>query len=50
MKKYKFTLNSDSGIFHITLTATSIQTAINVICNDQNCPESTIINIKIKDL
>lgn len=46
---YTFTLKADIGTHTMTLFDTvGLINAINRICNIQGCPESAIINVKVK--
>jgi hypothetical protein len=48
MNEYKFTLLHDNGKSKIKTIANNLDSATQKILNAENCPESAIINIKIK--
>lgn len=50
MKKYHFTLKSDTGTVRIRTVATDLQAAIRIVCAAELCPESAIIAIRIREV
>jgi len=50
IKKYTAKLNSDTGLFNLTVFATSLSNAIKMICNTQNCPRNAIKSITSKNI
>lgn len=51
IKQYKVTLQHDNGIVHITVNATSEDSARNIIMDVERCPLRAILEVKeVKDL
>ena len=50
MRKYIFTLSSDQGIYKLTVVSSNLMGALKIVYTSQNCPESAVVNIKIKDV
>ena len=49
MKFYTFTLEHDTGKINITTAASNLAEAIRLIETAENCPESAILKIRIKE-
>jgi len=45
-KEYRFILTHDNGKIKIKTVATSLESAIFMICKAENCPESALKEIK----
>ena len=45
-KEYRFILTHDNGKIKIRTVATSLESAILIICKAENCPESALKEIK----
>ena len=46
VKEYRFILTHDNGKIKVKTAATSLESAILMICKAENCPESALKEIK----
>jgi len=47
IKKYTFRLHHDKGTVKLTTTATTLTDAINIICDNEMCPEQALQLVQI---